>query len=155
MNSMMSCQSAALIVVHAKPTGRSWQDRLFDLRVDDHAEPLAELRRLVSVQRAYNHMNTGDLAVEHKDNEGALREYSAAASIAETTSGIPPSRHAEMLYWHAVALVNMDRMNEALPLFARAFAIQPSWRELTPRLARAGLLPSDPEVMKRIAAANK
>lgn len=145
-------QSAALIVVHAKATGRTWQDRLFDLRVDDHAEPLAELRRLVSVQRAYNHMNAGDLAVEHGDNEAALREYGAAAGIAESTPGIPPSRHAEMLYWHAVALVNMNRMNEALPLFARAFAIQPSWRELTPRLGKAGLLPSDPKVIERIIA---
>ena len=146
-------QSAALVVVHAKPTGRSWQDRLFDLRVDDHAEPLEELRRLVSVQRAYNHMNAGDLAVEHKDNEAALREYSAAAKIAESTPGIPPSRHAEMLYWHAVALVNMDRLNEALPLFARSFAIQPSWRDLTPRLAKAGLLPSDTKIIDRITSA--
>ena len=52
-------QSAALIVVSGKPTGRSWQDRVFDLRVDDHPEPVAELRRLVVLQRAYNLMNEG------------------------------------------------------------------------------------------------
>lgn len=134
-------QSAALIVVHAKATGRAWQDRVFDLRVDDAPDPLAELRRLVSVQRAYNHMNAGDLAVEHKDNEAALREYSAAEGIASTTPGIPRSRHAEMIYWHAVALVNMGRVDESLPLFARAFTMEPSWRTLTPRLVRSGLLP--------------
>ena len=67
-------QSAALIVVTGKPTGQPWKDRTFDLRVDDHAEPLKELRRLVRLQRAYNHMNAGDLAVEKKDNEGALRD---------------------------------------------------------------------------------
>jgi uncharacterized Ntn-hydrolase superfamily protein len=67
-------QSAALIVVTGKPTGQAWKDRLFDLRVDDSPEPLPELRRLVTLQRAYNHMNAGDLAVEKKDNEGALRE---------------------------------------------------------------------------------
>jgi uncharacterized Ntn-hydrolase superfamily protein len=135
-------QSAALIVVNAKSTGRAWVDRAFDLRVDDAPDPLAELRRLVSVQRAYNHMNAGDLAVEHKDNEGALREYSAAEKIAATTRGIPQSRHAEMIYWHAVALVNMNRIAEALPLFARAFSMEPSWRTLTPRLAASGLLPA-------------
>ena len=134
-------QSAALVVVNAKATGRSWLDRLFDVRVDDHAEPLAELRRLVAVHRAYNHMNAGDLAVEHKDAEGALREYSAAERIAATTPGIPATRQAEMIYWHAVSLVNMGRIDEALPLFARAFAIHAPWRELTPRLAAAGLLP--------------
>jgi uncharacterized Ntn-hydrolase superfamily protein len=144
-------QSAALIVVNAKSTGRAWQDRAFDLRVDDHPEPLAELRRLVSLQRAYNHMNAGDLAVEHKDNQAALREYSAAEEIAAKTPGIPQSRHAEMIYWHAVALANMNRLDEALPLFARAFAMEPAWRELTPRLTAAGLLPE--ALVARIVAA--
>lgn len=136
-------QSAALIVVNAKPTGRAWQDRAFDVRVDDHAQPLAELRRLVALQRAYNHMNAGDLAVEHKDHEGALREYGAAEALATKTPGVAPSRIAEMTYWHAVALVNMNRLDEALPLFERAFALEPSWRELTPRLAKSGLLPEN------------
>lgn len=148
-------QSAALIVVNAKASGRAWQDRLFDLRVDDNPTPLVELRRLVALQRAYNHMNAGDLAVEQKDNEGALREYSAAEQIAATTAGIPPSRHAEMIYWHAVALVTMQRVDEALPLFARAFAMEPGWRELTPRLPKAGLLPDDPKLIERITGAGK
>ena len=143
-------QSAALIVVSAKSTGRAWQDRVFDLRVDDHPQPLDELRRLVALQRAYNHMNAGDLAVEHKDNEAALREYSAAEQIASTTTGITQSRFAEMLYWHAVALVNMNRVDDALPVFARAFKLEPSWRELTPRLPHSGLLPDDAKLIERI-----
>ncbi|HYI11810.1 MAG TPA: DUF1028 domain-containing protein [Thermoanaerobaculia bacterium] len=146
-------QSAALIVVNARSSGRAWQDRAFDLRVDDHVQPLAELRRLVALQRAYNHMNAGDLAVEHKDVEGALREYAAAEKIAATTPGIPQSRVAEMTYWHAVSLVNMNRLEEALPLFARAFALEPSWRELTPRLPKSGLLPE--EAIARIVGAGK
>jgi uncharacterized Ntn-hydrolase superfamily protein len=148
-------QSAALIVVNGKSTGRPWQDRLFDLRVDDHLQPLVELRRLVALQRAYNHMNAGDLAVEQKDNEAALREYAAAEQIAATTSGIPQSRFAEMIFWHAVALVNMNRVDEALPLFARAFRMEPSWRELTPRLPRSGLLPDNAQLIERIVAAGK
>ncbi|HEV2837475.1 MAG TPA: DUF1028 domain-containing protein, partial [Pyrinomonadaceae bacterium] len=104
-------QSAALIVVTGKPTGQAWKDRTFDLRVDDSPEPLKELRRLVRLQRAYNHMNAGDLAVEKKDNEGALREYGAAERL------VPDN--AEMIYWHAVALVNMGRVEESLPLFRK------------------------------------
>lgn len=146
-------QSAALVVVNAKATGRSWQDRLFDVRVDDHAEPLAELRRLVMVQRAYNHMNAGDVAVEHGDVAAALREYKAAEEIAAKTPGIAPSRLAEMSYWHAVSLVNMKRIDDALPLFARAFAIEPAWRELTPRLVQSGLLPDDAKLVEKILAA--
>jgi uncharacterized Ntn-hydrolase superfamily protein len=143
-------QSAALIVVEGKRQKGSWEGRIFDLRVDDAAEPLKELRRLVALQRAYNHMNAGDLAVEHKDNEAALREYAAAEGIASKTEGVLPSRLAEMIYWHAVALVNMKRVEESLPLFKKCFAIEKSWAELTPRLPAAGLLPDDPRVIERI-----
>jgi uncharacterized Ntn-hydrolase superfamily protein len=139
-------QSAALIIVNGKPTGRAWSDRLFDLRVDDSPEPLKELRRLVTLQRAYNHMNAGDAAVEKKDNEGALREYSAAEQL------VP--NNAEMIYWHAVALVNMNRVEDSLPLFRRVFQMDPNWIELTPRLAKVGLLPNDDKLIARIVAAS-
>jgi len=138
-------QSAALIVVTGKPTGKPWIDRTFDLRVDDHPEPLKELRRLVVLQRAYNHMNAGDLAVERKDNQGALREYSAAAALAPG--------NVEMVYWHAVALVNMGRVDESLPLFRQVFKADKNWLTLTPRLATAGLLPRDQKVVDRILKA--
>jgi uncharacterized Ntn-hydrolase superfamily protein len=140
-------QSAAIIVVTGKPTGQAWKDRTFDLRVDDSSEPLKELRRLVSLQRAYNHMNAGDLAVEKKDNEGALREYSAAEKL------VPDS--AEMIYWHAVALVNMGRVDESLPLFKKVFAMDANWAILTPRLSKVALLPDDPKLIERILAAAK
>ena len=146
-------QSAALIVVNAKASGRPWQDRVFDLRVDDALQPLAELRRLVALQRAYNLMNAGDLAVEHKDFDAALRNYSGAAELAGRTAGVPQSRIAEMAFWHAVALVNMGRVDESLPLFARAYQLEPSWRVLAPRLPHSGLLPDDPKMMERITAA--
>ena len=137
-------QSAALIVVTGKPTGQAWKDRTFDLRVDDSPQPLRELRRLVRLQRAYNHMNAGDLAVEKKDNEGALREYSAAEKL------VPDN--AEMIYWHAVALVNMGRVDESLPLFRKVFAMDRNWLTLTPRLPKSGLLPEDPKIMQKILA---
>lgn len=137
-------QSAALIVVTGKSTGQAWKDRTFDLRIDDSPEPLKELRRLVRLQRAYNHMNAGDLAVEKKDNEGALREYSAAERL------VPDN--AEMIYWHAVALVNMGRVDESLPLFRKVFAMDRNWITLTPRLPKSGLLPDDPKLIERIVS---
>jgi uncharacterized Ntn-hydrolase superfamily protein len=140
-------QSAAIVVVTGKPTGLAWKDRTFDLRVDDSQEPLVELRRLVKLQRAYNHMNAGDLAVENKDNEGALREYGAAEKL------VPDS--AEMIYWHAVALVNMGRLEESLPLFRKVFAMDRNWVTLTPRLPKSGLLPDDPKIIQRIVSVGK
>jgi Flp pilus assembly protein TadD len=87
-------------------------------------------------------MNAGDLAVEKNDHEGALREYGAAARL------VPDN--AEMVYWHAVALVNMGRVEQALPLFRKVFAMDKNWATLTPRLSRSGLLPEDPKLIERI-----
>ena len=66
-------------------------------------------------------MNEGDLAVEKKDDAGALKAYGAAEAL------VPDN--AEMAYWHAVALVNMGRVDEALPVFAKAFRLHPKWRD--------------------------
>ena len=140
-------QSAALIVVRAKSTGRPWADRVFDLRVDDNPDPLRELRRLVTLQRAYHHMNAGDVAMEKKDNDAALREYGAAAQLAPD--------NVEMVFWHAVALVNIGRVEDSLPLFRRVFVADPNWATLTPRLVHSGLLVDDPKVIERILSAGR
>jgi uncharacterized Ntn-hydrolase superfamily protein len=138
-------QSAAILVVSGTPTGKPWADRLFDLRVEDHPQPLPELRRLVTLQRAYNHMNAGDLAVEKKDAEGALREYAAAERLAPQSD--------EMVFWHAVSLVGLGKVQDALPLFARAYAANPNWRTLVQRLPASGLLPDDPKLIQKLTAA--
>jgi uncharacterized Ntn-hydrolase superfamily protein len=138
-------QSAAMIVVSGTPTGRAWADRLIDLRIEDHPDPVGELRRLVHLARAYQHMNAGDEAVTRGDVDGALREYAAAEAMVpdEQTNG-------EMVFWHAVMLVNAGRIEESLPLFARAYAQDPNWRELVRRLPAAGQLPDDPALIARI-----
>ena len=125
-------QSAALLVVKAQSSGRPWADRVVDLRVEDNPEPLRELRRLLVVQRAYEHMNAGDQAVEKKDMEAALREYGAAMQL------VPDN--LEMRYWTAVALASNGRIEEALPLFRAVFAGDKNWIELTRRLPKAELL---------------
>jgi hypothetical protein len=57
-----------------------------------------------------------------------------------------------MTYWHAVALASMKRVDESLLLFKKAFSLEPSWRAVTPRLPKAGLLPNDPKLIERITA---
>jgi hypothetical protein len=61
--------------------------------------------------------------------------------------------NAEMVYWQAVALVNTERVVESLPLFRRVFNIDRNRVELTPRIARVGLLPNDDKVIQRIVTA--
>jgi len=137
-------QSAALIVVGGEASGRYWSDRVFDLRVEDHPEPLKELRRLVRMQGAYNHMTAGDDCLAVQDWECAEREYGTARRLEPD--------NAEMAFWYAVALVTGGKMNTARPLFAQAFAADPRWRELVSRLPGVEQLPDDPDLLQAILA---
>ena len=137
-------QSAALLIVKAASSGRPWADKTFDVRVEDHAEPLQELRRLVGLQRAYNHMGAGDECVAVKDWACAEREYGAAQAMQPD--------NAEMAFWHAVALASNGRLDPAKPLFARAFKADARWRELIRRLPAVEQLPKDEKLMQDILA---
>ena len=137
-------QSAALLIVKPKSTGKPWSgaDRVFDLRVEDQAEPLKELRRLVRLQRAYNRANHGDELMSDQKVDEALKEYAAAATIAPEIVELP--------FWHAVTLASMGREAEAKPIFQAVFAKEPAWADLVPRLPAAGLLPEDKRLIERI-----
>ena len=135
-------QSASILIVKGESSGKVWEDRLIDLRVEDHPEPVKELKRLLQVFRAYEHMNKGDLAVEHGDMKLAMEEYSAAEDM------FPDNE--EMKYWHAVTLVNNGDLNNALPLFKAVFSKNEDWKELTPRLVPIGLLNVSDEELEKI-----
>jgi uncharacterized Ntn-hydrolase superfamily protein len=137
-------QSAALLVVRPASTGAVWEDRLVDLRVEDHPHPVAELCRLLRVQRAYEHMNRGDEAVEAGDVQGALEAYRAAEAM------FPDN--LEMQYWHAVSLANLGRLPEALPIFDAVFSQDSNWRTLTGRLPQVGMLDVGKEELGHILA---
>lgn len=138
-------QSAALLVVRGKPSDKPWKDRLVDLRVEDSDHPLAELRRLLRLHRAYERMNRGDDAVAAGHLDEALREYADAESM------VPDND--EFVFWHAVTLVQNERTDEALPVFARSFRMNPAWMLLVPRLPRVKLLPATPGLVEKILAA--
>ena len=137
-------QSAAIVVVKARSSGRPWADRVFDLRVEDNPAPLVELRRLVKLQRAYNHMTAGDDCVAVADWACAEREYGAARAL--------EPQHAEMAFWYAIALATAGRLEPARPLFAQAFAADPRWRELVKRLPDVNQLPKDKALVDAILA---
>lgn len=140
-------QSAALLVAGPESTGRPWEDFLFDLRVDDSPEPVREMRRLVEVARAYRAMDAGDKAIEEGDFERAGREYGTAAKRAP---GNP-----EVLFWHAVSLANEGRVDEAVEVLARVYAMDPVWRELPRRLVEPEILTVDEEQLRRLEEAGR
>ncbi len=135
-------QSAALIVVPGKSAGKPWDERTVDLRVDDNATPLKELRRLYTVHIAYQHMNNGDLAVEKNDMVTAMNEYNAAMKL------FP--QNLEMQYWTAITLANNKQVVKALPILKKVFNKDSNWKELTRRLPKVNLLTVSERELKKI-----
>jgi uncharacterized Ntn-hydrolase superfamily protein len=83
-------QSAALLVVADEPTDRPWDAVPVDLRVDDAAEPVAELRRLFELQRAYEQ---GDWATLGGRAPGGMRGLYVALDAAHR-GDLPAARSA-------------------------------------------------------------
>jgi len=128
-------QSAAMIVVKAQSSGKPWADRAVDLRVEDHPEPLRELRRLLNVARAYNYMNAGDAAMEKNDVESAMKEYAEAMKLA--------GDNVEIAFWSALTLAMKGKVDQALPIFKKVFSADKNWVEVLKRLPKAGLVSED------------
>ncbi len=137
-------QSAALLVVRAQPTDQPWSDRLVDLRIEDHANPITEMERLLRLHRAYERMNAGDFAMEKNDVDGAVREYNAARALSPG--------NAEMAFWAGVSLVQAGQIERAEALLREAYRdTTGDWRETLRRLPKSGLLPDDPDLIERLA----
>ncbi len=117
-------QSAALLVVPAE--GEPWRTRV-DLRVEDHADPVGELSRLLTLQRAYELAGTADelMAAGRADEAGAL--YRQAAELAPGSD--------ELLFWAGLAIANAGDVEAGADAVRRAAGEQPNWLVLLDRLS--------------------
>jgi uncharacterized Ntn-hydrolase superfamily protein len=137
-------QAAAILVVKGKSSGVWWKDRLYDLRVEDSPEPLPELKRLIRLNKAYNHMNRGDELLTENKVEDAMKAYTMAMNMYPD--------NAEMIFWPAVTLASTGRVKESLPLFKKVFAMDKNWAVLVQRLPQVGQLPKNKTLMREILA---
>jgi len=135
-------QSAAIIIVKGKSSGVWWKDRIYDLRVEDHRDPVGELKRLVRLNKAYNYMNRGDELLTENKVEEAMKSYTTAMEMYP--------ENAEMIFWPAVTMAASGKVEESLPLFKKVFALDSNWALLVPRLPKVGQLPQDEELIKKI-----
>jgi uncharacterized Ntn-hydrolase superfamily protein len=135
-------QSAALLIVSGESNLESWKGVLVDLRVEDHPEPLVELRRLYNIQRAYEYMNKGDDLLSKGDADAAFTAYDAAANLAPHLLELP--------FWQAVTLIETGREEQAFPILKKVITSEPDWLVLLERLPSAGLMREDPVLMEKI-----
>lgn len=117
-------QSAALVVVPAE--GEAWRARI-DLRVEDHRDPLGELRRVLALQRAYELAGTADelMAADRGKEAGAL--YRRAAELAPESD--------ELLFWAGLALAHAGELDAGVDAVRRAADVHPNWLVLLDRLS--------------------
>ncbi|MBY9014361.1 MAG: DUF1028 domain-containing protein [Candidatus Lokiarchaeota archaeon] len=135
-------QSAAILMVDGKEAKNKWEDKIIDLRVEDHEEPVKELERLLKLYRAYKHMDKGDLAMEHDDMKAALNEYDSALNMFPN--------NLEMKFWAAVTLANNQKIKEASKIFKDIFKKDNNWRLLAERLPESDLLTVSKDDLKKI-----
>lgn len=129
-------QSAAMVVVKGKSSGKPWNDYVINLRVEDSPKPLEELRRLITLRRAYNAADAGDNFTVEKKHAEAAAAYAEAMRLAPDV--------VELQFWTALTMYTTGQTKEGLELFRKVFARESRWVDLIPRLAKSGLFPDDP-----------
>jgi uncharacterized Ntn-hydrolase superfamily protein len=122
-------QSAALVVVSGTQSEAPWDEVLMDVRVDDHEDPLGELRRLARMREAYRLMG----------------------EVEGPSDSRPVSPEAvELVFWRAIELARSGDLGAGRREMSIAFAADPTWREALRRVAEAGLCGDDPTVVDRL-----
>jgi uncharacterized Ntn-hydrolase superfamily protein len=131
-------QSAALIVVAAD--GEPWQMRV-QLRVEDHEDPIGELRRLLVLHRAYELAGRADelMAANQPDRAGDL--YRQAAELAPGSD--------ELLFWAGLALAHSGDLDTGVNAVRRAIDKHAGWGQLLDRLS-TDFAPAGPEVRQAL-----
>lgn len=130
-------QSAAILVVASEPTGTEWDDRVLDLRVEDHPMPVDELARLVRLWRAYGHAEAAEQLELDEDRGRALDERLASLEV--------QPGHPELSFWAAVALAQAGRAHEAQQAAAVAHGHGRGWAELLRRVVADGQVELTPD----------
>ena len=134
-------QSAALLVVSGNPTGKSWEDRVYDLRVEDSPEPLHELRRLYRIRQAYLANGEAERFEEVGDAEKAKAARLRALDLAP--------ENLELRYWAGMALCRAGEVREGALLVAEVVRADPRWDRLIDHLVRAQRMTAEQAEMLR------
>ena len=141
-------QSASLLIV--PPASENTPDfaTVYDLRVDEHPNPVEELMRLARLRRAQLVSGAGDAALHAGNRDEALTLWESARELAPELE--------EIAFWQAITLA--DRGNDpagAAAIFRPVYANDPlrdQWIDLIGRLEQAKLIRRDGAAGELLAA---
>jgi hypothetical protein len=136
-------QAAALIVVSGSAAEHPALGRRLDLRVDDHVDPVGEVRRQLAYARAHQQSLEATARMQAGDMAGARAELEAAL---QAFPDEPP-----FLCRYALALMASGDFPGARNSMARAISVAPHTLEFLMRMADAGLVPVPRAVLAALA----
>ena len=135
-------QSAAVVVYGSDESKPHWQNRVADLRVDEHADPIGELRRIVDARVADLISQEGDKLASAGNIDEALKTWARARQLSKDAS--------EMSYWQALTMADEhDMIEEARNMLAPLFKAEPQWIDLTRRMGDTDIL-DHPEIVEKL-----
>jgi len=131
-------QSAALKVVPGKRTAPEWET-IYDLRVDEHHNPVTELARLVTIRQAQLIDSEGHQLLNKGQLDAALHKWQQARELAP--------EQEEVAFWQAIALADAKPSADAVATAAQIITDSllghqrwNHWLDLIARLEACGLL---------------
>ena len=135
-------QSAALLVVRRNLGRGGYGDKYIDLRIEDHPNPIVELKRLLNLHRVYSLIDDG----EDKLTKGDLK--TALAALKKAVSLNPNIDDAQV----DLGIVNLKlgKKNEAANAFDRALRLNPKMKTLIKQLPNVGLIKPDQELFAEL-----
>jgi uncharacterized Ntn-hydrolase superfamily protein len=135
-------QSAAIMVVDAALHPTAWRGHglVMDMRIEDHEDPVPELRRIVTLQLAYDMLD--DEGDEAKAGRSAEERYLESRRLA-------PEAY-ELVFWRALELATAGDIEGGRREMAIALQADDTWRRTLEHLAQAGREGVTPELAAQL-----
>jgi tetratricopeptide (TPR) repeat protein len=105
--------------------GARWETTV-SLRVEDHPDPLVELRRLLGLHDAY-------ALADQADELSGLGRHEEAAALYRRAAELAPESD-ELRFWAGLGAAQVGDFDAALADVRAAIAIHPGWRDLLARI---------------------
>ena len=135
-------QSAALLVVRKDSGPGGYEPKYIDLRVEDHSNPIAELKRLLNLHRVYSLIGQGEDELTKGDFKTALATLKKAVSLNPKID----DAHIDL----GIVNMKLGKKKEAISAFKEAFLLNPNMKTVIKQFPKAGLMEPNKEIFAEL-----
>lgn len=135
-------QSAAVLVVRKNKGRAGYGDRLIDLRVEDHKNPIAELKRLINLHRVYYLIDEAEAKLAIGDAENAVHTINKAIELNPNIDDA--YLDLGMIY------LKIGKKKKAIGAFKEVLRLNPKMRAIVEQLPRFGLIKDSKEFLRKL-----